>query len=219
MLDFWISFGSAFQRIIDRGTKLANVDDFLVAGTGYPDFRNVGISRRCMKLAGEEVCISTAVQDLIYVLLPWTKKKKTILGLEIRSEKNAVPRVISCPIRRDQRRAKVADSRGSDLPCADRAWSSMISHEEQRSSRRESRWWFFFFFFVQGSGRFSTTLAKKKKNGHYDLMHKIRTLCLSRNITIFGGAAGRDFTHRCTEAQSSLIFRCQTIGTLFWFYA
>ena len=40
MLDSWISFGSAFQRTIDRGTKLANVDDFLVAGTGYPDFRN-----------------------------------------------------------------------------------------------------------------------------------------------------------------------------------
>ena len=70
------------------------------------------------------------------------QKKRTIL--EIRGEKNAVPRVISCSIRRDQRRAKVADSRGSDLPCADRAWSSMISHVEQRSSRRESRWWFFF---------------------------------------------------------------------------
>ena len=40
MLDSWISFGSAFQRTIDRGTKLANVDDFLGAGTGYPDFRN-----------------------------------------------------------------------------------------------------------------------------------------------------------------------------------
>ena len=74
-------------------------------------------------------------------------KKRTIL--EIHGEKNAVPRVISCSIRRDQRRAKVADSRGSDLPCADRAWSSMITHVEQRSSRRESRWWF--FFFVQGS--------------------------------------------------------------------
>ena len=47
------------------------------------------------------------------------QKKRTIL--EIRGEKNAVPRVISCSIRRDQRRAKVADSRGSDLPCADRA--------------------------------------------------------------------------------------------------
>ena len=77
----------------------------------------------------------------IHVLLPWPKKRTII---EIRGEKNAVPRVISCSIRRDQRRAKVADSRGSDLPCADRAWSSMISHVEQRSSRRESRWWFFF---------------------------------------------------------------------------
>ena len=64
VLDSWISFGSAFQRTIDRGTKLDNVDDFLVAGTGYTDFRNeypVVVS----KLAGEEVCISTAVQDLI----------------------------------------------------------------------------------------------------------------------------------------------------------
>ena len=75
------------------------------------------------------------------ILLPWPKKR-TIF--EIRGEKNAVPRVISCSISRDQRRAKVADSRGSDLPCADRAWSSMILHVEQRSSRRESRWWFFF---------------------------------------------------------------------------
>ena len=76
------------------------------------------------------------------------QKKRTIA--EIRGEKNAVPRVISCSIRRDQHRAKVADSRGSALRCADRAWSSMISHVEQRSSHRESRWWFFFFF-VQGS--------------------------------------------------------------------
>ena len=30
------------------------------------------------------------------------------------------------------------------LPCADRLWSSMISHVEQRSSRRESQGWFFF---------------------------------------------------------------------------
>ena len=59
---------------------------------------------------------------------PGQKKKRTI---EIRGEKNAVPHVISCSIRRDQRRA-------------DRTWSSMISHVEQRSSRRESRGWFFF---------------------------------------------------------------------------
>ena len=52
------------------------------------------------------------------LLLPWPKKRTIV---EIRGEKNAVPRVISCSIRRDQRRAKVADSRGSDLPCADRA--------------------------------------------------------------------------------------------------
>ena len=34
-----------------------------------------------------------------------------------------------------------------------------------------------------------------------------------------GGAAGRDFVHRCTEAQSSLILRYPTIRTVFWFYA
>ena len=56
--------------------------------------------------------------DSMLNLLPWPKKR-TIL--KIRGEKNAVPRVISCSIRRDQRRAKVADSGGSDLPCADRA--------------------------------------------------------------------------------------------------
>ena len=71
--------------------------------------------------------------------------------------KNAVPRVKSCSIRRDRRRAKVTDSRGSDLPCADCAWSSMMSHVEQRSSRCESRWWF--YFFVQGSTMKSTTQA------------------------------------------------------------
>ena len=89
----------------------------------------LGVSRKVIL----QIC------SVLYIL-PWPKKR-TIL--EIRGEKNAVPRVISCSIRRDQRRAKVADSRGLDLPCADRAWSSMISHVEQRSSRRESRWFFF----------------------------------------------------------------------------
>ena len=78
------------------------------------------------------------------LLLPWTKKKKRTI-LEIRGEKNAVPRVISCSIRRDQRRASPIRDCPRLLPCADRTWSSMISHVEQRSSRRESRGWFFFF--------------------------------------------------------------------------
>ena len=38
VLDSWISFGRSFQRIIDCGTKLDNVDALLVAGTGNPDF-------------------------------------------------------------------------------------------------------------------------------------------------------------------------------------
>ena len=49
----------------------------------------------------------------------------------------------------DQRRASPTRDCPRLLPCADRAWSSMISHVEQRSSRRESRGWF--FFFGQGS--------------------------------------------------------------------
>ena len=76
-----------------------------------------------------------------YVILPWTKKRTII---EICGEKNAVPRVISCSIRRDQRRASPIRDCPRLLPCADRAWLSMISHVEQRSSRRESRGWFFF---------------------------------------------------------------------------
>ena len=70
------------------------------------------------------------------------QKKRTII--EIRGEKNAVPRVISGSIRRDQRRASPIRDCPRLLPCADRAWSSMISHVEQRSSGRESRGWFFF---------------------------------------------------------------------------
>ena len=69
-------------------------------------------------------------------VLPWTKKRTII---EIRGEKNAVPRVISCSIRRDQRRASSIRDCPRLLPCTDRARSSMISHVEQRSSRHESR--------------------------------------------------------------------------------
>ena len=66
VLDSWISFGSAFQRTIDRGTKLDNMDDFLVAGTGYPSWLSERVSRSCWstRLAWEEVTINTVVQDL-----------------------------------------------------------------------------------------------------------------------------------------------------------
>ena len=47
------------------------------------------------------------------------QKKRTIIG--IRGEKNAVPRVISCSIRPDQRRAKVADRTCPALIAPDRA--------------------------------------------------------------------------------------------------
>ena len=44
-----------------------------------------------------------------------------------------------CDIMLDQAQSAQGKSRGSDLPGANRASSSMISHVEQRSSRRESR--------------------------------------------------------------------------------
>ena len=62
-------------------------------------------------------------------------------------------RCSTCDIMLDQARSAQGKSDprlSATLPCADRAWSSMISHVEQRYSRRESRW-SFFFFFVQGS--------------------------------------------------------------------
>ena len=52
-------------------------------------------------------------------LLPWTKKRTNI---EIRGEKNAVPRVKSCSIRRDQRRACPIRDFCPALIAPDRAW-------------------------------------------------------------------------------------------------
>ena len=60
------------------------------------------------------------------------QKKRTII--EIRGEKNAVPRVISCSISAGQVRSATFALR----------WSRLILHVEQRSSCRESRGWFFF---------------------------------------------------------------------------
>ena len=86
-----------------------------------------------------------SLKQLLVLVLPWPKKR-TIL--KIRGEKNAVPRVISCSIRRDQRRAKVADSRGSDLPCADR----LIEHDITRGTAFFSpRISMMVLFFGQGS--------------------------------------------------------------------
>ena len=87
------------------------------------------------------VRVAITPRSPLYMYYPG-QKKRTII--EIRGEKNGVPRVISCSIRRDQRRASPIRDCPRLLPCADRAWSSMISHVEQRSSRRESRGWFFF---------------------------------------------------------------------------
>ena len=65
---------------------------------------------------------------------------------------------------------------------------------------------------------YNITLANKKRplrlcvKSEHCSYHTISRDCL-------GGAACRDFAHRCTEAQSSLIFRYPMIGTVFWFYA
>ena len=47
----------SFERTIDRRTKLVSVDDVLVAGTGYPDFRNEYPVVTVLKLVGEEMSI------------------------------------------------------------------------------------------------------------------------------------------------------------------
>ena len=71
----------------------------------------------CQLAAGGVTVTHTLSAEPVIVACVWIyypgQKKRTIF--EIRGEKNAVPRVISCSITRDQRRAKVADSRGSDL--------------------------------------------------------------------------------------------------------
>ena len=63
-----------------------------------------------------------------WVLLPWPKKR-TIL--EIRGEKNAVPRVISCSITSDQRRAR-SDPRLSATFAL--RWSRVIEHDITRGT-------------------------------------------------------------------------------------
>ena len=67
----------------------------------------------------------------------------------------------------------------------------------------------------------ATTLEKKAAT---TIMHKIKTLFLSRSISIIRRLAQwhdwprlRASLH--TEAQSSLIFRYPMIGTVFWLYA
>ena len=77
-----------------------------------------------------------------FALLPWTKKKNH------HQDSRRKERCSTCDIMLDQARLAQGKSDPRDcprlLPCADRAWSSMISHVEQCSSRRESRGWFFF---------------------------------------------------------------------------
>ena len=77
-----------------------------------------------------------------FALLPWTKKKNH------HQDSRRKERCSTCDIMLDQARSAQGKSDPRDcprlLPCADRAWWSMISHVEQCSSRRESRGWFFF---------------------------------------------------------------------------
>ena len=79
---------------------------------------------------------------MIEDILPWTKKKRTIL--EIRGEKSAVPHVISCSITSDQARAR-SDPRLSATFAL--RWSRVIEHDITRGtaffSPRISRWFFF----------------------------------------------------------------------------
>ena len=95
-----------FQNTSFLGKVLA------VCETGYVRSRG-SVSRFCQ---ADQAWSGSALQCKGNVL-PWPKKRTII---EIRGEKNAVPRVISCSIRRDQRRASPIRDCPRLLPCANR---------------------------------------------------------------------------------------------------
>ena len=144
------------------------------------------------------VCLCMCVCVCVFVYMcawVWTttldKKKRTIL--EIRGEKNAVPRVISCSITRDKRRAKVVDSRGSDL--AQRCQESLvIEHDITRGTAFLSpRISTMVLFFVQGSMSEITEvvhLLPYSKRMQVNLLYQIRETCL-----------GAIYTRRITAAE------------------
>ena len=100
------------------------------------------------------------------------KKKKERNIPEVRGEKKTVR---SCDILLDHERSAQERSSGDYprlLPCADRAWSTMISHDGTVFfSPRISGW---FFFFVQGS---SSTLFNTKNCLGQLIAHDIRAMC------------------------------------------
>ena len=63
-------------------------------------------------------CVTAERFRAVTQLHTTTLDKKKEPSSRFAARRTLFPRVISCSIRRDQRRAKVADSRGSDLPCA-----------------------------------------------------------------------------------------------------
>ena len=101
--------------------------------------------------------------------------------------------------------------------------------------RWTQRWTLYFDEHVHASAGLAWNAAKDGASGasyYYPgqkktattIMHKIKTLFLSRNISVIRRLAQwhdwprlRASLH--TEAQSSLIFRYPMIGTVFWFYA
>ena len=134
-LDYMYRSGSDSER--DASTRSQGNQNAWSWFQGDIDWRHKRLS---LSLS---LCLSTTTHESHSRTIYYPgQKKRTII--EIRGEKNAVPRVISCSIRRDQRRASPIRDCPRLLPCADRSWSSMISHVEQRSSRRESQGWFFF---------------------------------------------------------------------------
>ena len=143
------------------------------------------------------IILSIVLKPGTPLLLPWPKKRTII---EIRAEKNAVPRVISCSIRRDQRRASPIRDCPRLLPCADRAWSSMISHVEQRSSRRESRGWFFFLARVVHT-QAENTLTK---NSNFAIKVEIWTKILQKRCFTLPGRLWWSITFFCRSKLKNL---------------
>ena len=109
--EFWP--GVIFQLVLCSGFKVAQDSCDVTQASIHT---NIHARKKSTKYPLHLMQSTSRHNNVITLnILPWPKKR-TIF--EIRGEKNAVPRVISCSIKRDQRRAKVADSRGSDLALA-----------------------------------------------------------------------------------------------------
>ena len=181
---------------------------------------------------GSRDCLWQRASKTSCIVLPWPKKR-TIL--EIRGEKNAVPRVISCSIRRDQRRAK---SRGQSRIGLALRWSRLIEHDITRGTAFFSpRISMMVLFFGQGSTltsypgqpSFSNEVLNVKfaKSDRYaqDVLEQISNLsweavstfllCTLYNIW---GILLNIWGHFCTGEHitcvSHLLFMCSTVSFL-----